>query len=556
MSLIQICDLQGDGFLSPFANQEIETIGVVTGVLRRGFFIQTPNKDWDGVSSDAIFVFSPDWTVSVGYEVVVTGRCVDFIKHDTAKPVTQIHLKEARVKSTRGASINPIELTRDFLPSANDELAKRLNALEGMLVSVAQGQTFIAPSNPFGDYVLALDANTKDDSMVRSPEGGAIVSEQNPLRWFPGFRVTNYHNAQRLNVGSTLKSTITGPLNYRVDAYQIAVNSAFDVEHNYIDRDKASLSSSNGSITIMTLNCFNLDAHVESPDRVMNPQKDVDDDFGEGRFHTLAQAVVLEANTPDIVALQEIQDNDGAEISAVIDASKTYEVLINAIKELSGIEYQWADVPPQVGEDGGQPGGNIRNAYLYNPERVSIDPQSIRVFATEEACFTNSRKPLIAEFIEKASEKRLAVINVHLASKRHQSSIFAVENAGIDSKEHIRVDQARLIRLEAEKSLDKGVEFYITGDFNDLEFSPTMLECTGERGVNLVLSLPETERYDYNHRGKLQVLMHGIVPKKMSESGRAQYEIIHGNELIGVQPGQENDKPSDHAYVLAKLELD
>jgi len=50
--------------------------------------------------------------------------------------------------------------------------------------------------------------------------------------------------------------------------------------------------------------------------------------------------------------------------------------------------------------------------------------------------------------------------------------------------------------------------------------------------------------------------MHGIVPKKMSESGRAQYEIIHGNELIGVQPGQENDKPSDHAYVLAKLELD
>ena len=69
------------------------------------------------------------------------------------------------------------------------------------------------------------------------------------------------------------------------------------------------------------------------------------------------------------------------------------------------------------------------------------------------------------------------------------------------------------------------------------------------------MDLPESERYDYNHRGKLQVLMHGIVSNKMAIASKAEYEIIHGNELLGVGPGQESGKPSDHAYVIAKLNM-
>jgi hypothetical protein len=76
----------------------------------------------------------------------------------------------------------------------------------------------------------------------------------------------------------------------------------------------------------------------------------------------------------------------------------------------------------------------------------------------------------------------------------------------------------------------------------------------GDDSVNLVKTLPAEQRYDYNHRGKLQVLMHGIVPKGLA-GDRAGYEIIHGNELLGIKPGQTTDKPSDHAYVLAKIKL-
>jgi hypothetical protein len=48
--------------------------------------------------------------------------------------------------------------------------------------------------------------------------------------------------------------------------------------------------------------------------------------------------------------------------------------------------------------------------------------------------------------------------------------------------------------------------------------------------------------------------MHGIVSTAMAAE-HSEYEIIHGNELIGVQPGETSDKASDHAYVMARLNL-
>ena len=552
-SKVSIRELQGEANFSPYAGQKVSIAGVVTGVLRRGFFLQTPDKEWDGKGSDAVFVYSPDWTAVKGAMVEVNGECVDFLKHDTARPVTQVRLEEVNLRSTEGPEIEPIQLTSEFIPADNAELAKLLTALEGMLVRIEEGQTFIAPSNRYGDYVLAMDEPQLDQTVLRTEHGGAIVDQSNHLRWFPGFRVTNYNHAPRLNVGSKLRSPICGPLNYRVDSYQISVSEPFEVEANFVSLTKSSLIPESDSLTIMTLNCFNLDPHIESEDKVMNPRQDIDDDWGEGRFHTLAQAVVLQANIPDIVALQEIQDNDGAELGDVVDASKTYSLLIETIEELSGVRYDWVDVEPNVGEDGGQPGGNIRNGYLYNPERVELDQDSVRVLGRGVECFDDSRKPLVCDFIEKGSKKRIAIVNVHLASKRHQESIFAPEDAGYDAKLSVRVAQAELVRAEVDKIHADGTEYYIAGDFNDTEHSATLKEFEGDGGYNLVFSLPETERYDYNHRGKLQVLMHGIVSKQLVERGAAEYEIIHGNELIGVAPGEDSDKPSDHAYVIAKL---
>jgi len=552
--ITRICDIQGSGLWSEWAGKVVAVRGVVTAVIRRGFFIQSVKPGPDPLVSDALFVFSPRWRAQQGALVEISGKVVDFVKGENGKPVTQIKLDDIRVIKQHGPAIKPFELSADNVPVDTDELAVFLNSLEGMLVSIEAGQTFIAPSNPYGDYVLILDADGPVTDVIRTAKGGVLVDHQNPLRWYPGFRITDYSKAPQLNVGSRLLSRVVGPLNYRVEAYQMAVSQRFDVETVEYPLSISQLKPRAGFLTIMTMNGFNLDMHVESRSLVKNPAQDVDDDWGDGRFHSLAQAVVTQANMPDIVALQEIQDNDGAEMTEGIDAGLTYQGLIKAIMIMGGVEYRWVDIAPGVGADGGQPGGGIRNGYLYNPHSVDLIKKSVRSIGVDETVFEGSRKPLVVHFREKTSANELACINVHLASKRHQRSIFAPEKAGFDAREPVRVRQAEIIAGELVTMRQQGLNYYVTGDFNDTEESKTLAAFAGDENVNMVEQLPPGQRYDYNHRGKLQVLMHGIVPRELADK-RTEYDIIHGNELSGVRPGKLGDKPSDHAYVLARIRM-
>lgn len=549
-----IAEVQGSGLWSELSGRLVTIQGVVTGVGRRGFFVQDPKSNPDPRVSDAIFVYSPKWPAPKGALLRISGMVADYVKQENGKPVTQIKLDQAKVLKRRGPVIKAYELTADNVPADPDQLAVFLNGLEGMLVSIAAGQTFIAPSNLFGDYVLILDAEKPAEGLIRTEQGGVLIDHQNPLRWYPGFRIKDYRLAPRLNVGAKLSSRLTGPLNFRVESYQIHVNQAIEIEDSSVTLTSSRLGPKAGYVTIMALNGFNLDTHIEDGSLVMNPYQDVDDDVGDGRFQTLALAVVKQASVPDIVALQEIQDNDGAEMTTVVDASETYLGLIKQIRQLGGAKYRWVDIAPGIGADGGQPGGSIRNGYLYNPERVALIESTVRSIGIDEPVFEGSRKPLLAHFREQESGKELACINVHLASKRHQNSIFAPEQPGIDARLPVRIKQAGIIADELTDLRRMGVDYYVTGDFNDTEESETLTRLVGDENFNLVNVLPPEQRFDYNHRGKLQVLMHGIISKTLADRG-AEYEIIHGNELLGVQPGQAGNKPSDHAYVIARLRM-
>jgi len=560
--------VQGDGLLSPLTGKVVRIRGVVTGHSRKGYFVQDPIGTADPHVSDAVFVFSPRRKARVGLHLELVGKVLDFASGDNTRPTTQIKALEVRLLSPEHAgaaagstagegtgnatpAIEPTWLTAANLPSEPRELARFLNGLEGMLVGIEKGATFAAPSNPFGDYVCVppgIDA-------VRAPNGGVLVDPDHPERWLPGFRIVDYDRAPRINVGAKLLAPVVGPLNYRADAFQMVVSGGIEFEQAEIEHNRVSFAPDRTKTSILTLNGFNLDVHVEDEDRVLDADRDVDDDKLYGRFELLARAIVEQAGAPDIVALQEIQDSDGAELTDVVDAEATYVQLQNDIRWLGGPEYAWADIPPERDADGGQPGGNIRNAYLYNPARVELLDATLRRLGTDAPEFAGSRKPLAAHFRVRESGAELVVINVHLASKRHQSSIFAPENPGHDPREATRVDQARLIRRELEDARARDLDYYVTGDFNDFEFSATLDALCGTESINLVDTLPPEERFDYNHRGQLQVLMHGIVSKARHAATPVDYEILHGNELIGIKPGSVFGKATDHAYVLARIRV-
>lgn len=70
--------------------------------------------------------------------------------------------------------------------------------------------------------------------------------------------------------------------------------------------------------------------------------------------------------SPDIMFVQEIQDNSGSTDDGVVSANVTLTNLSNAIAKAanSSTPYDFVEVVPVNDQDGGQPGGNIRQAYL------------------------------------------------------------------------------------------------------------------------------------------------------------------------------------------------
>lgn len=551
MQITPIHRIQGPGLFSPLNGQRLATRGVVTGTTRRGFFLQDPDGDVGEEHSHGIFVYQRRKQPPVGSLVGVVGTALDYVPYENARPTTQIEESATQVIQERGPSIEPVWLTADRVLVGQRRLSAFLNGLEGMLVGIPAGSTFVAPSNPYGDYVVVPPGA----SVTRTRQGGVLIDPVAPDRWLPGFRVVDYADAPEVHVGAELLEPVVGPLNFRVASYQIAATGPVHVKPSQIDVQPTGLRAAGRHVTVLTLNGFNLDAHVERRAHVHDPRRDVDDDLGDGRFDGLAGAIAHDAGCPDIVALQEIQDEDGAEITDAVSAGRTLTRLITAVRHAGGPEYDWAELAPEAGADGGQPGGNIRNAFLYRRERIALVDGSLRRLGEDTAVYEDSRKPLVARFrlIEHGGE--LEVINVHLASKRHQHGLFAPQQPGMDPRLALRVQQAELIGEQLSRLRAQGIDYYVTGDFNDFEFSDTLQALIGDHSANLVERVPAALRFDYNHRGLSQALMHGVVARRQLDGRSAEYEILHANALLGTPPGRLGAKPSDHAYVIARLEL-
>lgn len=62
--------------------------------------------------------------------------------------------------------------------------------------------------------------------------------------------------------------------------------------------------------------------------------------------------------------LQEIQDNSGPTDDGTVSSNVTLAILVEAIAKISNVIYNFTVIDPVDGQDGGQPGSNIRNAYL------------------------------------------------------------------------------------------------------------------------------------------------------------------------------------------------
>src|SRR5262249_9535552 len=78
------------------------------------------------------------------------------------------------------------------------------------------------------------------------------------------------------------------------------------------------------------------------------------------KFVTLAGLIVNNLCGPDVIGVEEIQDNSGVIDNGVVVVDQIWGLLINAITAAGGPSYYYCQINPVNDQDGGQPGGNIR----------------------------------------------------------------------------------------------------------------------------------------------------------------------------------------------------
>ena len=594
--LVEIADVQGATHISPLAGRAVRVDGVVTARRTaggRGVWIQDPTPDTDPATSDAVFVFlNANPVVQIGDLVEVSGTVSEFRAGGDPDnlTITQITSTNAAVTILSsgntppaptvlgpGGRIPPTENIDDdgagnvetggtFDP-ANDAI-DFYESLEGMILRV-NGGAVVGPTRSFGEITLLPDAGSWATGL-RTPRGGILLggyADPNPERITVDDEILrDLAPAPRpakampdMNVGDTLTSAVVGPLDYSFSNYKIQATSTPTFTSAGLVRETTPASTDH-QVAVATFNVENLAG--------TDPQSKYDD---------LAALIVGNLRSPDIIGIEEVQDNDGVAGgtgSAVVDASVPWTRLIEAIQAAGGPLYEYRQIDPVDDAEGGAPGGNIRVGFLFRTDRgvefidrpggspttetvVVAHPSGPRLssspgrIGTQSAAFDDTRKSLVGEF--RARGRKLFVVVNHFSSKGDDQPLFGPAQPPMRFSETARHGQAQVVHdfVAHLLAVDRRANVIVLGDINDFEFSATVDILESEDVLHsLVKDLPPAERYSYVFEGNSQVLDQILFSPNLRDHFPHDYDVVHVNSEFA-----DAIQASDHEPSVTRLDL-
>jgi uncharacterized protein len=586
--ILQIGEIQGAGHTSPFVGNEVTTSGIVTAVATNGFYLQDPEGDGNSATSDALFVFTGSApTVVAGDGVSITGTVSEFRGggDQTNLTITQLTGPVITVESSgnplpTAVLIGPDGITPPTEIIDDDNFATFdpendgidfFESLEGMLVTV-QNPVAVDSTTGLGElYTVASDGagnlsatNVSEDGLVTISGGADSLgnfnsgagSDFNPER-------IQIDEAGALNgvvfavpavTPGTVLNNVTGVVDYAFGNYQIRPTEAVTVAQassNVAETTNLATGAVN-QLSLATYNVLNLDIRAD----------DGDDDVGSGRLDGIAFDIGVNLLAPDIVVLQEVQDDSGAINDGTTSALLTLQALADSIFDQSGVRYSVFDNPfVENGETGGQPGGNIRVAFLYREDRVDLDETSAFTITNPDdgelaAAFQGSRAPLGANFA--FNGQTVTVIGNHFTSKIGSNTSFGANQPPLNAAELVRAAQAAAVNAYVDGLIaaDPDALVAVAGDFNEFQFEEPLRVLTGELDFdgsrvseggeevlqNLTFLLAEEERYSVLFEGNAQALDHIFASQNLAAN--AQIDAVHTNTILG-------SANSDHDPILA-----
>lgn len=567
-SEVRIHGIQGSGRISPLVGTPVADVpGIVTGVRAygsRGFWFQDPNPDKDAATSEGIFVFTNAVpTVAVGDSIKVSGTVTEYIPGGAAsgnQSLTQISSPKITVVSSGNKLPAPVTISAKSVPAAyaptgtaatgNSINGLKLKprsyaldyyeSLEGMNVRVGTSRV-VGATDPYSELWVTVKPSENENRRGGTVYGG--YDEQNTGRLqIQQLAPVSEQPFPKADVGDTLSGDTEGPLDFnQFGGYTLTARTLGKVTGDGA-KPEQTRAQRRDELAVATYNVENLDPS--------DPQE---------KFDALAGAVVNNLASPDILALEEIQDDNGAKDDGTVSADATIAKFTAAIVAAGGPAYEARTVDPENKTDGGEPGGNIRQVFLFNPERVSFTDraggdattatQAVRTggkaalslspgrIDPANTAWENSRKPLAGEFVFRG--ETVIVIANHFASKGGDESIVSHHQPPNRISEAQRHLQAKSVNTFVKDLLgiQRGAHVLVVGDINDFEFSTTTKTLTaGGALYPAIKSLPAPERYSYVYQGNSQVLDQILTSPSIDDF---DYDSVHINAEFA-------DQNSDH----------
>ncbi len=470
-------EIQGSGLASPLEGQIVRTEGnIVTAVGADFFVIQMPDpvvpRGEVDPASRGLYVFTGSApNVAVGDEVTVQGAVVEFFE------LTQIGFPDLVEVSSSGNPLPaPIEFD-DQVPSPDPSApscgVNNFECYESMRVRVQDGFVTGASqrfgSDPVAEaFVSANGSRTLRGPGVEFPGLGATCP--NCPVW-SGAPEQFELDPDRIALGNlTLAGgttfSATGVIGYEFGGYELwptelTVSSTPDLP-------VVAPSGSENELTIGSLNVLNLFDDVDDPDRPIpacgagyvaeNREIPTLAEY-ELKLEKLAQTIVQALQSPDVLALQEVE------------SLTTLQALATAVSRAGGVSYTAYLVP-------GNDRGEINNGFLINTSRVAVDQVSQE---GDDECLSLDNTPLHdrpsltleGRFIADGADWPFVVINNHLRSL-----------GGIDSQARVRLkrhEQAQSIaaKVQARQADDPSLPIILVGDKNAFEFTDGFVDVIG-----------------------------------------------------------------------------
>jgi predicted extracellular nuclease len=577
--------IQGTNHTSPYSGKRVNgVLGVVTAVAPTGYWIQSTTPDADLATSAGLFVYTNKAliTVAVGDNVSIDGSISEY-RPGGGSNLTTTELTGPRVTVISSGNVLPAPVVlgvdriapQQVIEEGNPLNVEYLEAifrpktdaidfyesLEGMRVTVHDAKV-VGPTKSFGEMTVIPG---KHVNAVMTKRGGVLYTgydRPNAMRVQLDDALLPYGAMPMASVGDSIPGDTTGVIDYSFNNPKLEVTATPTLKLGALKRE-ITKRQSRDQLAVSTFNVENL-----APS---DPQL---------KFDRLAAQIVNNLKSPDILALEEIQDNSGAVNDGVVDSTTTSDKLIAAVTAAGGPAYTARWVNPQDLTEGGAPGANIRQVFFYRADRgvgFAVAPagdattaESLNIIGGKphlalnpgritptNVAWVDSRKPLVGEFTFRG-QTVFAIAN-HFSSKGGDDPLFGKWQQPLRYSEAARHLQAQEVRTFVDQLLaaDGKAKVVVLGDINDFEFSTTIDIMVGS-GANALVDLPRTlpkkERYSYVYEGNSQVLDQILLSRGLAgvrhgdEYEAFDYDIVHTNSEFF-------DQDSDHDPQVVRLNL-